>query len=115
LEQVGIKDLMMNNLSTVLGQLRQEFTRLWDEKLCAVYLYGSQARGDYRPDSDVDVLAVLRGDFDYFETLHSADAMISRLSLENDIVITLTLASEEQLKNSQLSLFKNVRKEGIAV
>lgn len=105
----------MDNLTTVLHKLRREFTRLWEGRLSAVYLYGSQARGDFHPDSDVDILVVLQDDFDYFETLHSADAVVSRLSLEYDIVITLTLASEEQLQNSKLSLFKNVRKEGIPV
>ena len=107
--------MTMDDLSTVLYQLRQEFTRLWEGKLSAIYLYGSQARGDHHPDSDVDIMAVIKGDFDYFETLHSADAIVSQLSLENDIVITLTLASEEQLNNSQHSLFRSVRKEGIPV
>jgi len=110
-----MEDRSMNDLSGVLHQLRQEFTRLWGNRLSAVYLYGSQARGDAQPDSDVDILAVIRGDFDYFEMLHSTDAIVSRFSLENDIVITLSLASEEQLKNSQHSLFRNVRQEGVPV
>ena len=109
------EDRNRSDLSRVLHQLRQEFTRLWGSRLSAVYLYGSQARGDAQPDSDVDILAVIRGDFDYFEILHSADAIVSRLSLENDLVITLSLASDEQLKNSQLSLFRNVRQEGVPV
>ena len=105
----------MNDLSGVLRQLRQEFSKLWGNKLSAVYLYGSQARGDAQPDSDVDILAVIQGDFDYFEMLHSADAIVSKLSLDHDIVITLSLASDEQFKTSQLSLFRNVRKEGVPV
>ncbi len=104
-----------NDLSRVLQQLRQELSKLWESRLSAVYLYGSQARGDAQPDSDVDILAVIQGDFDYFEMLHSADAIVSRLSLENDMVITLSLASGEQLNHSQLSLFRNVRQEGVPV
>lgn len=105
----------MDSLQGILRQLRQEFSKLWGKKLSAVYLYGSRARGDAHPDSDVDVLVVIRGDFDYFDMLHSADPIISKLSLENDVVIILSLASEEQFKSSQLSLFRNVRKEGVPV
>jgi predicted nucleotidyltransferase len=105
----------MNDLSGILYQLRQEFSILWGSRLSAVYLYGSQARGDAQPDSDIDILAVIQGDFEYFEMLHSADAIVSQLSLDHDIVITLSLATEAQLKNSQLSLFRNVRQEGVPV
>ena len=105
----------MDGLSDILQQLRQEFAELWGNKLSDVYLYGSYARGDAQPDSDVDVLAVIHGDFDYFDMLHSADAIVSKLSLDNDIVIMLSLASDEQLKNSQLSLFRNIRQEGVPV
>jgi predicted nucleotidyltransferase len=109
------EDDSVKDLSPILHQLRQEFTQLWGSRLSAVYLYGSQARGDAQPDSDVDILAVIRGDFDYFEMLHSTDAIVSRLSLENNLVITLSLASEDCLKNSPLSLFRNVRQEGVPV
>jgi len=56
----------MTDLYGILRQLRQELHQLWGNRLEAIYLYGSQARGDAHPDSDVDVLAVLKGDFDYF-------------------------------------------------
>ena len=105
----------MNDLISVLRQLRQEFSKLWGDELSAVYLHGSRARGDAHPDSDVDVLAVIHGDFDYFDMLHSADAIVSKLSLENDIVITISLASDAQFTTSQMPLFRNIRREGVAV
>ena len=106
---------MGGSLQSVLRQLRREFSQLWGKRLRAVYLYGSQARGDALPDSDVDVLAVINGDFDYFDFLHTADEIVSRLSLENDMVITLSLVSNEQFTTSQMPLFRNIRREGIAI
>jgi predicted nucleotidyltransferase len=45
-----------------------------NNRLEAIYLYGSQARGDARPDSDIDVMIVLRGDFDYFDMVMKTSA-----------------------------------------
>ena len=49
------------------------------------------------------------------DQLDAADNWIAEHVKENDIVITLALASTEQLKNSPLSLFRSVRKEGVPV
>lgn len=39
-----------------LDELRQRFQAHYGEHLYKVLLFGSQARGDYREDSDLDVL-----------------------------------------------------------
>lgn len=45
----------------VLSDLKRRLQRRYGERFAGLYLFGSRARGDAEPDSDVDVAVVLRG------------------------------------------------------
>ena len=82
-----------------------------------VYLYGSRARGDYRNDSDWDILVLSPRDkitFDYEYNLHDP---IFDIELESGEVISLLVYSKSdwQHKRSVSPLFINVAKEGIRI
>jgi predicted nucleotidyltransferase len=49
------------HLRVILGELRRRLTAIYGDRLAKMVLYGSQARGDAGPDSDIDVMVVLRG------------------------------------------------------
>ncbi|MEG4457023.1 nucleotidyltransferase domain-containing protein [Microcoleus sp. N9_A1] len=58
----SIANMKVNDkLKTILTQLRSQFEQLYGDRLTQMVLYGSQARGDAHPDSDIDVLVVLKG------------------------------------------------------
>ena len=50
---------MNENLPEILAELRHYFNDLYGDRLVQLILYGSQARGDAKPDSDIDILVVL--------------------------------------------------------
>jgi uncharacterized protein len=99
----------------LIKKLKKELLRIYGEQLHSVILYASQARGDARPDSDVDVLLVIKGDFDYIELLKRSDDLAASLSLENDIVISRAFVSEKDYKERQTPFLMNVRREGVVV
>ena len=80
-------------LTAILERLRKEMGLSLGDRLVAIYLYGSQARGDARPDSDIDVMVVLRGDFNYFDMVMKTSACTAQISLEYDTVISSVFVS----------------------
>lgn len=99
----------------VLKKLKKELLHIYGEQLDSIILYGSRARSDARPDSDIDILLVIKGDFNYIELLKRSDDLAATLSLENDIVISRAFVSEKDYKERQTPFLMNVRREGIPV
>ena len=107
--------MIKGKLTVILKEIRAGVTELLGDRLDTIYLYGSHARGNARPDSDIDVLVVIQGDFDYFEMIEITGPLVSRLSLENETVITLAFVSKENYEMRQIPFFMNIRHEGILV
>lgn len=99
---MGILSILRQGLSTILG-----------DRLEAVYLYGSHARGNALPDSDIDVLIVIRKDFDYGEMFDKTIDLAADLSLEYDVVISRAFVSKERFEHETSPFLMNVRREAI--
>ncbi len=106
---------MDEELGQVLQTLHAQLQRLLGEELAGVLLFGSRARGDARPDSDVDVLVIVRHDFDYGELLARTSALVSALSLEHDLVISRSFVTQAQYEHEQSPFMLNVRREAVAI
>ena len=114
--QIG-RDLNMSKTqqTSVLSELRRELARILGDRFEAAYLFGSRARGDHRPDSDVDVLVVVRGTFDYGDLIRRTSGLASALSLKYDAVISRAFVSQERFECEQSPFLLNVRREAVAV
>lgn len=110
-----LQHLSPEKLNQVLADLRRQLNKLYGSRLVRLVLYGSQARGDALPGSDVDVLVVLAGQVDPTIEIERATPITAALSLEHDIVISCVYISEERYIQENSPLLLNVRREGIAV
>lgn len=101
--------------SSVLTELRRGLARILGDRFEAAYLFGSRARGEERPDSDVDVLVVVRGPFDYGDLIRCTSELVSSLSLKYDTVISRAFVSKERFELEQSPFLLNVRREAVGV
>ena len=106
---------MNDKLTAILAELRHYLEALYGERLVQIVLYGSQARGDARPDSDIDILIILKEPVDFSAEIQRTSEFICALSLQNNTVVSRAFVSAERFHNENGPFFRNVRREGIAV
>ena len=102
-------------IADVLGQLKGYLQKTYPNELEKIILFGSQARGDARIDSDIDILIVLKYPFDYYQEVKKISQFVSILCLENNLLITCCFTTLEQWQTTQSSFYRNIYKEGISL
>jgi predicted nucleotidyltransferase len=102
-------------LRSLLRELRSRFEALYGPRLVRLVLFGSHARGDAEPGSDIDVLVVLDGPVRPGEEIARTGGIASGMSLDNNVVISCTFISADGFEREESPLMINVRREGVPV
>ena len=96
-----------------MKELKEGLVQIYGDKLKAVYLYGSYARGDYRQGSDVDVMILLKDYKNYWKELYRSSDYVSDISLKYDVTVSCLIMKEIQWKESDMPVLRNIRREGL--
>jgi len=100
-------------LQHILSQLKQDLRNLYGDRLCSLTLFGSQARGDSQPESDIDVMVVLKAPVNPGEEIKRTGKIVADLSLDYDVVISCLFMDEIYYQTRNSALLRNVRQEGV--
>ena len=107
-----------NQLHMICEGVARDARRLLGDKLEAVILYGSYARGDYDSESDVDIMVIVRCQTaELRQYRHMLAPTASCLSLEHDVTVSVAMADTESLNRygNHLPYYINVNREGIRI
>jgi predicted nucleotidyltransferase len=102
-------------VENIVTELRGELETLYGRRLLGLVLFGSRARGDAVPGSDIDVLVVLRGPVRPGAEIRRTGPSKARLCLKYGAVVSTTFISAERYETEKSPLLLNVRREGVSV
>ena len=100
----------------VLRELRRRIQQAFPEWSFRMTLFGSRARGDAEPDSDMDILLEVETDSVSFAQKQRLRRVAGEVSIDFNVVLSV-LISDRRLREERgdFSVFQNIREEGILV
>jgi predicted nucleotidyltransferase len=99
----------------IATKAREGIERIYGERLRGVYLYGSAARDQLTPDSDIDIAVVLDEIQSRFQEHERTSQLYSDISLENNTVVTFLFISEDDYKKGLFTIHRVIKREGVPV
>lgn len=105
-----------NQAVGIMREVYQACLPIFSGNLMEGYLYGSFARGEQHPESDIDILLTVDLSPEAIGQFRRRVASVtSDLSLKHDITISVSVKSHRQFEKyaAVLPYYQNVIKEGI--
>jgi len=97
----------------IAGKVRTELERIYGERLRGVYLYGSAARDQLAPDSDIDIAIVLDKLNSRYAEIKRTSKIGSDLTLETSTLVMFFFVDETDFRNGRFSIHRAIKEEGI--
>ena len=99
----------------IVNQISQAIRRV--DPTATAILYGSEARGDARPDSDIDVLILLEGDQMNLKREMDVTGPLNEIEWQTGVLVSPTVMLRKQWENMPFKtpFYINVMNEGIRI
>ena len=100
----------------LLDQYTEILQKIYGKHLKKVILYGSYARGEYRDDSDIDIMILLDlSDMDIKQYRHELSGETFDFNMDHDLDIKPIAKSQQHFQNwvDAYPFYANVEKEGV--
>ena len=107
---------MTKAMYNLIGQYIEEIKKIYGSHVRQIILYGSYARGDFRPDSDIDIMILVdMSDIELKSYGEKLSYMTYYFNLDHDIDIKPIAKSEEIFNKWVVNypFYSNIHKEGV--
>ena len=102
-------------MDLVIKKCKKLLQQHYSDRFAGLILYGSRARGQEEPESDIDLLVLLDQPFDYFQEIWHLAELLYPLQLETDRLLSVKPAALQDFQSGTLQFYRNARREGRAV
>jgi predicted nucleotidyltransferase len=102
-------------LRIILDDLHRRLEGTYGDRFVKLVLFGSHARGDADPESDIDVLVVLRDEVEAAAEIERTIGDVVDLSSDYDTLVGCVFVSQDEYQQRNSPFLLNVRREGVPV
>ena len=107
--ELPVSDTLRETLRWATASLRD----IYGSRLQRLILFGSQARGEATPESDVDLLVVLDGPINSYEEAKRTSRVATEAAAYRDAALSFVHMSAVEFSNGWRPLVQSVQEEGI--
>jgi predicted nucleotidyltransferase len=109
-----------SDLDDITTSVKDAALNIFANKLSSIILYGSYARNDYSPESDIDIMLLLDVPADKLNIYNDEITKLSgRLSLESEDCVTVSIVMQDietfERYKALLPYFRSISDEGVVV
>ena len=107
---------MPDTMRILIEQYILEVRKIYGSHLCKVILYGSYARGDYKTDSDIDIMILLDiSDIELKKYSQQLFYMTYDFNMDHNLDIKPIAKSEQHFRKwvTNYHFYANINKEGV--
>ena len=105
--------ITLTSINPILSELKQELQKMYGDRLIKLILFGSHARGEANPDSDIDLLAVLKSPVSQVQEISYMSELCVKILLDYNELVSIIPMSEDRFNAKTVSLLRNIQREGI--
>ena len=105
----------MNADDPLLRRCAWAIREAYGDRLAGIVLFGSAARGEDTPESDIDLLVLIEGEFGLWEEIGRLVDLLYPMQLESDRLISARPARAEDYHRGATMLYRNAIEEGVAL
>ena len=105
-------------LNNILRKMTKAYQNTYGDALIEVLMYGSYARGDFDQDSDIDLVAIVRGERQQLQNkLKSVWDVSSELELEYETIVSPTVIPYDEYEQyrEDVPYYRNIAREGVMI
>ncbi len=103
------------DMDQFLKQAKERLENVYGDRFHGLLLYGSEARGEAEPDSDIDLLVLLDGPVEWGKEIRVIINTLYDLQLEVIRPIHAMPVDIQEYDAGIYALYRNVQKEGVLV
>ena len=109
---------MPENIRNIIYRFSQELRRILGDKLTKIIVYGSYARGDFRENSDIDIMILVKmSDEEIRLVKNDIYDLAFEFEINTGIEFSPIIKNEDQYEYwiDTLPFYRNVRDEGVVI